>query len=150
MSGSLEKRFHRKLSPYKTATGCVEWTGATNGKYGLIRSSKKPFPWLLAHRIAYEMHYGNIPSGMDVMHKCDNPRCVSWEHLSIGTRKENMKDMVSKGRQRQSSFSETDIERIRDKRKFGVIQQEIADSYGVSRPLISMLLSGRIAPFKSC
>lgn len=146
---SLDKRFNRKLSPYKTATGCIEWTAATNGKYGLIRSSKKPFPWLLAHRVAYELRHGEIPHGMQVLHKCDNPLCVNWEHLFVGTCKENTADMIAKDRQKRSAFSETDMERIRDMRKFGVTQEAISGLFGVSRPLISLLLSGRISRLQS-
>lgn len=144
MSGSLEKRFHRKVSA-KTPSGCIEWMAATNGKYGIIRSSDKPFPWLLAHRVAYELHYGPVPDGMHVLHKCDNPKCVNWEHLFAGTRQENSRDMVSKGRQRRSVLSQSDVAAIREMREKGMTQKEIALNFGVSRPLISLLLSGKIS-----
>ena len=142
---SLGKRFYRKVSQTPSSTGCLEWKAATNGKYGIIRSSERPHPWILAHRVAYELHYGPIPAGMDVMHKCDNPKCVNFEHLSVGSRKENMADMVDKGRQRKSAFSEADLESIRVSYRSGLTQREIAMSYGVSRPLISLLLSGKVS-----
>src|SRR5688572_9909358 len=99
--GSLEKRFRRKCSE-KRPSGCVEWTGYTNGRYGQIKSSDRPFRHLLAHRVAYELHYGPIPSGQWVLHKCDNPLCVNWEHLFLGDRQENVDDMVKKDRQKRS------------------------------------------------
>lgn len=145
LSGSLEKRFYRKVSQFKTPSGCREWTAATNGRYGIIRSSERPFPWLYAHRVAYELHYGRVPHGLDVMHKCDNPKCVNWEHLEVGTPKENSADMVRKSRQRKSAFSQKELGDIREMRRNGLTQQSIADSFGVSRPLISMLLSGKVA-----
>jgi hypothetical protein len=37
--------------------------------------------------------------GKDVMHRCDNPPCFRYSHLEIGTRKDNVADMWSKGRQ---------------------------------------------------
>lgn len=142
---SLEKRFARKVNKTPTATGCLEWTAATNGRYGVIKSSDRPHPWILAHRVAYELHYGPIPAGLYVMHKCDNPKCVNFEHLSVGTRKENMADMVQKGRQRKSAFSESDLSQIMEMRVKGLTQREIAMTYGVSRPLISLLLSGKVS-----
>lgn len=147
MSGSIEKRFYRKSSKERTNKGCIEWLGWKNNRgYGLIKSSDKPYRHLLAHRVAYELHYGSIPQGMDVMHSCDNRSCVNWEHLSIGTRKDNMADMLMKNRQRHSQLDEDDFNFIRLLRSQGLTQQEIARNLNVSRPLISMILSGKISP----
>lgn len=44
------------------------------------------------------LNYGEIPGGMYVCHKCDNPRCINPEHLFIGTRKDNIADREAKGR----------------------------------------------------
>jgi hypothetical protein len=143
---SLEKRFRRKVNPTPTLKGCLEWTAGRNGKYGQIRSDRPPYPQMLAHRAAYELHYGSIPGGMNVLHKCDNPLCVNWEHLFLGTQKDNVSDMLSKGRQKTSQFDANDVQNMRTMFEKGLTQREIALQYGVTRPLISLLLAGKRQP----
>jgi predicted DNA-binding protein (UPF0251 family) len=148
MSGSIEKRFMRKRGP-KLASGCMEWMGyLTQAGYGgmSIQIGPNKHTKTTAHRVAYELHYGKVPDGLDVMHSCDNRRCVNWEHLSVGTPKKNTQDMLRKDRQRKSNFSVDDLTDIKLMRSHGMTQQEIANEYGVSRPLISLLLSGKIQP----
>lgn len=90
-------RFWAKVN---RGTGCWEWLGERNNKgYGRFptysRDSRKR---LLAHRVSYTLHHGQIPAGMVVMHACDNPGCVNPEHLSIGTQQDNLRDALAKGR----------------------------------------------------
>ena len=52
----------------------------------------------LTHRLAWEVAHSPIPEGMVVMHICDNPACCNLEHLKLGTRAENNRDRLKKGR----------------------------------------------------
>jgi hypothetical protein len=79
-----------------TPGGCWEWTGCLDNKgYGRIghRGQK-----LLVHRTVYEAVVGEIPKGMWVLHRCDNPPCCNLAHLFVDTAQANVDDMIAKGR----------------------------------------------------
>jgi hypothetical protein len=52
------------------------------------------------HRLAWEFSNGEIPQGMFVCHRCDNPKCFEVSHLFLGTAADNMADKIAKGRGR--------------------------------------------------
>ena len=76
--------------------GCIIWLGAGAGTgYGQVTIFKRSW---YAHRLAFEVSNGPIPPGLCVMHKCDTRMCINPHHLTVGTHKENTRDMHSKGR----------------------------------------------------
>lgn len=73
------------------ADGCWNWTWSVQSKgYGTIAHNGKQH---LAHRVSYEMAYGEIPAGAEVDHSCNNTRCVRPDHLRVASRKQNMENL---------------------------------------------------------
>lgn len=51
-----------------------------------------------AHRVSAALAYGDLAHGAVVMHLCDTPRCVRPDHLRVATQRDNVRDMLDKGR----------------------------------------------------
>lgn len=78
-------------------TGCWVWkNNKDRDSYGRVRIGGRKTTG--AHRLSYITFVGQIPNGMRVLHKCDNPSCVNPEHLFLGTHSDNMRDMYNKRR----------------------------------------------------
>lgn len=92
---SHEERFLDRCIPV-TETGCWLWLGHLNpsgyGRFSMTSGKE------LAHRYSYKLFVGEISSGMQINHRCDNPSCVNPDHLYQGTQKENVKDCIDRGR----------------------------------------------------
>lgn len=83
------KRFQDKV--VLDDCGCLVWTGYRSPDgYGRFRATRNGRSTAkMAHRIAYEHAYGEIPDGMQVDHTCLNPACVTPEHFRLVTNKQN-------------------------------------------------------------
>jgi len=83
---------------------CWPFQGSINRKlgYGTIAFEQQHD---YAHRVAYRLTYGEIPEGAFIRHSCDNRRCCNPRHLSAGTHKENMDDVVEHNRRQASRDS---------------------------------------------
>lgn len=91
-----EKLFWSKVD-VKSNEECWLWKAHLDHKgYGQFWDGKTQ---ARAHRFAWKIHYKQeVPSGMNILHHCDNPACVNHHHLYCGTQSDNMIDKVVRGR----------------------------------------------------
>ena len=115
-----------------TESGCLLWLGSTvTGGYGKTYKAGKT---VLAHRAIWEHKYGPIPEGQVVCHRCDNPLCVNVNHLFLGTRLDNSRDMVAKGREAKGvsvNNAKLTEEQVIEIRETSGTLKALGDHYGV-------------------
>ena len=131
---------------------CWLWTGARDASgYGRFHVGLNRNSAMLAHRVSYGMVTGERPEA--VCHHCDTPSCVRPDHLFGGTRSDNNRDMVEKGRhftgvhlrgQRAANAKLTDSQAndIRLLYGTGVSQRQVARAYGVSQRTVAKIVTG--------
>ena len=141
----MNKNFAEKveLIPFSE---CALWAGSVD-KDGYGRFSHKR-----AHRFQWEQHYGPIPDGLCVLHKCNQGHlgCVSIDHLKLGTNADNMKDKAEAGsskgeRNGRARINARIAQSIREQYESGgKSQQRIADEFGISQSLVSLVILNEI------
>lgn len=149
----IAERFWSKVD---TTSDCWIWTGAKlkSGGYGAMSSSRGG-PTLRTHRVSWELHFGPIPAGIEVCHRCDNPPCVRPDHLFLGAHADNMADMVQKGRahggtppgerHHRAKLTDARVRAIRAEYATGTTSfQRLADAHDVSKKTILNVVHRRI------
>lgn len=110
MKKSPEQRFWDKVNkdgptmPHMDSA-CWIWIGGSITEFGYGGFSVAHKKYMSAHRFSWQLHYGAIPNGLFVLHRCDNPSCANPEHLWLGTQADNMADKMAKGRFRNGAYT---------------------------------------------
>ena len=128
---------------------CWEWiAGYTTNGYGKIKKIDGESRY--AHRFSYELTYGKIIGGLLVCHHCDNHPCVNPEHLFLGTQKDNIDDMVQKGRSATGEkngmcrLSDAQVDEIRLLYSGGnITQRTLAKQFDVSQMNICFIVNNK-------
>jgi len=123
---------------------CWVWTGARDPLgYGRIGLGGRSDGVSLTHRVAWLLTYGAVSDGMCVLHACDNPSCVRPDHLFLGTRDDNNKDMTRKGRHGRNTLTDEQVRDIRRRRAAGEPIIALAREFGTSHSNVSAIAAGR-------
>lgn len=147
----VAKRFWKKVN-VSGPDDCWNWTASTDSRgYGQMNIEKQHW---IASRLSWILHHGEIQGDVDakkilVCHKCDNRRCVNPSHLFLGTAKDNMADMHSKGRARpprgqdsyRAKLTEEKVIQIRELKRSGVSTIELSGRFGVNPRNIDRIVS---------
>ena len=158
------ERFWAKVNKTENCwiwTGTVRWNGY--GKImqeaGVRSSGKRKQVDILAHRFSYELIHGPIrDKKMCVCHTCDNRLCVNPDHLFLGTRLENMRDMDQKRRRaygkkvsspgEKNPAAKLNEEKVLEIRKIFSTQKikrkELAIMFNVSEQLIGKIVTNKL------
>jgi hypothetical protein len=147
-------------------SGCLLWLLAHVKHKGAFTYGRMKFRrrTQMAHRVSYIVNFGEIPKGLFVLHRCDNPLCVNPLHLFLGTKRDNIIDAIKKGRAPSRSYKGHRLNRgeLSGKAKLknkqipvimrmyacGIRQTTIAKLYRVSSTTISSAISGRYYSLK--
>lgn len=130
---------------------CWLWTGVPGSHgYGQLSPGSRGINQETSHRASWIIHYGIIPLDQCVLHKCDNRLCVRPDHLFLGTRIDNNRDALEKGRVPSGEQSvnhkltSVQVQEIRSRYEPNVISEsDLAKEYGVSQGVIHKILSGQ-------
>jgi hypothetical protein len=125
---------------------CIEFVGYKD-KDGYGKKQYKGRPWY-AHRWAWTLANGEIPAGLSVCHKCDNPPCINLDHLYLGTTAQNQKDKADRGRVKgeknpKAKLTDFDIPTIFELLHHGFAPKAIAEMYHVSHDAIKDIKNRR-------
>ena len=103
----------------------------------------------LASRFALDLALGRqVGPGLEACHTCDNPPCCNERHLFEGTRQDNVRDMMAKGRHRfnwtnarahqargeriaQAKLTDKAVRDMRRLNAAGISQERLGRLYGV-------------------
>lgn len=128
-------------------TQCWVWTASLKNGYGEIWHVDKRH---YAHRLSWFLEHGEWPDPLCVLHKCDNRQCVRPDHLFLGTKGDNNRDTVCKGRHKgggppgelcgASKLTEQTVLAIREGYQEGCSQRALARQHNTSKSAVGAIV----------
>ena len=142
---------HRFWKKVEKTDGCWEWSGCKARGYGKMSVYGFGFAAETATRISWRIHFGRIPEGKWILHKCDNPPCVRPDHLFIGDAQTNVDDMITKGRNRATNrvFGESNhLSVLTESKVLEILKTKpgtrgLAKKFGVHRDTVWNIRTGK-------
>ncbi|AKY03587.1 hypothetical protein SEA_ESPERER_55 [Streptomyces phage Esperer] len=149
------ERFQAKVGE-PDENGCQNWGGSVKSGHGQFRGG--PFgEWkgrrpIGAHRFAWTLVNGPIPEGLVIRHRCDNGVCCNVEHMELGTQADNCKDIHDRfvterggegnGMAKLTHQQAAEIYRLAHEGR--IKQTKIAETFGVTPTLVTLIKTGRV------
>jgi hypothetical protein len=135
---------------------CWEWQAARNSQvkgrdYGVMWAGSRRWK---THVFSWVLHFGPT-HGLWVCHHCDNPPCCNPVHLFLGTCKDNVADMLQKGRSNRecgedrynARLTEDNIREIRRRYKRRSTGPDngasLAQEFGIVKSMIDSIVKYR-------
>jgi HNH endonuclease len=87
----------RQIQFYVNERGCHICVSHRTGTHGYPCTNKNGAGQNL-HHVLYEETFGPIPFGWVVRHTCDDRMCINMDHMILGTKADNSRDIVERGR----------------------------------------------------
>ena len=146
-----EERFWLKVDR-KADQECWEWQAYVCHSTGYGRFAHKSGSVIGAHRYSFELHHRPLVDGELVMHSCDNRRCVNPKHLSAGTNRLKLDDMMAKGRSSRGEKCGTailtvaQVVEIRERYAVGEPGTRLSREFNVSRSQVTGIVRGTFWP----
>jgi HNH endonuclease len=141
-----EIRFWKLVTKLPGDNSCWEFSNGRGKEYGSFKLHTKHK--VRAHRFSYELEFGEIPKGLSVLHKCDNPPCVRPDHLFLGTQGDNVRDAARKGRHPHGErvhfhrWKENDVRKVKAMKALGIPNYIISREIGMSDGKVSRICRG--------
>jgi HNH endonuclease len=136
----------------KKGSGCWLWQASfRRDGYGQFWISGRNNA---AHRVSWFLTNEEWPK-VCVLHRCDVKACVNPEHLFLGTKKDNTRDMDAKGRRNTSGapkgskhplakLTEAQVKAIRAEYAAGkTTHKKLAAKYGMGKSMIGYIVTNK-------
>lgn len=125
-----------------TTGECHVWKGALTPD-GYPRVNRQGNANRRGRRYWYEQHFGSIPEGLVVRHKCDNPLCLNIDHLELGTVEDNVQDRNIRGRT-NNHCSQNLINEVHRLRAEENTYQQIADALNIKYKAVEYIMNRKL------